>query len=596
MTLLKMIQNKKFFPIFCYIWVGIFCSLAFMPYNISFLTWIAPFGLFLLEEKYRGKTKDLFIHGTLAGSMITLISYFWMNHLFVVFGGFPFPIALVLFFLYAIITNLRFGLFLVLFSFLRLKSKVPGTILASFAIIFSEFFTFQIFPYYIGNLIAGDIFLSQVIEYTGIYGLSGVVFFGSFTLYKVIKHSKLFYSKKTFLNILKFSSPAIGLVLLCYSIGFYLFQKWSAYPITSHKKVVMIQPNAPLEFRDGRSINMILDDLMLHIEELGIRGSEGISPDLIVLPESGVPFYSAHKTQATSLFHRSYNEKFETLIFLLANRFKTNVFFNELDATFVNNEITRENQRFFNSSSLYDPNGERKQDYKKVYLLGFGEYIPFGETFPFLYDLLPQVGHFLKGTQLNLITYYEKKSELPPLRKSHLKLIDSSFMNLELIKEYYKETKIDLNESGKFLPLICYEVIIPEFVRKFKDSGNPDFIVNITNDKWYGPSVESFQHLELARIRSIEYRRWMVRSTNSGTSAYVDHLGRILNNKFTPQEKSDVYSAQIDIISSEPTFYIKYGDLIPWIYLICVFFFILLSIKKNPIKIKTQISNQRSGH
>ena len=143
-------------------------------------------------------------------------------------------------------------------------------------------------------------------------------------------------------------------------------------------------------------------------------------------------------------------------------------------------------------------------------------------------------------------------------------------MNLVSIQDYYKDYKIELHESGKFLPLICYEVIIPEFVRKFGESGNPDFIVNITNDKWYGPSVESFQHLELARIRSIEYRRWMVRSTNSGTSAFVDHLGRILNNKFSPQEQSDVSVAQIDIINSEPTFYIKYGDLLSWIYLILV--------------------------
>jgi apolipoprotein N-acyltransferase len=583
MTALYKIQNKNIFTFVCYIWVGILCSLAFMPYNLSFLTWIAPFGLFLLEEKYRGNLKKLFLHGTLAGSTVTIISYFWMNHLFVVFGGFPLPIALVLFFLYALITNLRYGIFLILFSILRLRSKVSGSILASFAIIFSEFFTFQIFPYYIGNLIAGDIFLSQVIEYIGIYGLSGVVLFVSFTLFKIFKHSKLFFSKEYFFKIIKFSYPALILVLFSYSLGFYLFHKWNHYPISGQKKIVMVQPNAPLEFRDGRSVNMILDELMLHIEELAIKGSEGISPDLIVLPESGVPFYSAHKTQATSLFHRSYNEKFETLIFLLANRFKTNVFFNELDATFVNKEISRENQRFYNSSSLYNPNGERKQDYKKVYLLGFGEYIPLGETFPILYDILPQVGHFLRGTNLNLITYYQNISEIPPLRKSHLKLIDSSFMNLELIKEYYKEYSTDLNESGKFLPLICYEVIIPEFVRKFRDSGNPDFIVNITNDKWYGPSVESFQHLELARIRSIEYRRWMVRSTNSGTSAFVDHLGRILNNKFTPQEKSDVYSAQIDIISSEPTFYLLYGDLLSWIYLIFVILYIVIKRKRNTL-------------
>jgi apolipoprotein N-acyltransferase len=62
----------------------------------------------------------------------------------------------------------------------------------------------------------------------------------------------------------------------------------------------------------------------------------------------------------------------------------------------------------------------------------------------------------------------------------------------------------------------------------------------------------------------------MVRSTNSGTSAFVDHLGRILNNKFSPQEQSDVSVAQIDIINSEPTFYLKHGDLLSWIYLILV--------------------------
>ena len=566
----KDFKRTKVYNFLCYLWVGVFSSLAFMPYNLSIFTWIAPFGLFLLGRKYRNNYKQLFIHGTISGSFVTIISYFWMNYLFVVFGGFPVPIAFILFLLYSFITNLRFGVFLVLFSFLKKFSKVYAPILAAFGIIFSEFFTFQIFPYFIGNLIAGDLYLSQTIEYIGIYGLSGVALFCSYALFIVIKNYRLILSKKYYLKLIHFSLPAFLVIIVSYSIGYYLFKKWETYPVMSHKKVIMIQPNAPLEFRDGRSVNKVLDELMIHIEELAIKGGEGLAPDLIVLPESGVPFYSAHKTQATSIFQRSYNEKFEILIYLLANRFKANIFFNELDATFVNDEISRNNQRFYNSSSLYDPNGERREDYKKVYLLGFGEYIPFGEMFPILYDLLPQVGHFLRGTKLNLITYYDKLSETPKLNKTHLRLIDSSFMNLVSIQDYYKDYKIELHESGKFLPLICYEVIIPEFVRKFGESGNPDFIVNITNDKWYGPSVESFQHLELARIRSIEYRRWMVRSTNSGTSAFVDHLGRILNNKFSPQEQSDVSVAQIDIINSEPTFYIKYGDLLSWIYLILV--------------------------
>lgn len=563
-------KNNKLFNFLCYLWVGIFCYLAFMPYNYSLLTFIAPFGLFLIRYKYKNNYKKLFIHGVITGCFITFFSYYWMNYLFVVFGGFPLPIAIILFILYSIVTNTRFGIYLVLFDYLNKNTRLYTPIIASFSIIFSEFFSFQIFPYYFGNLVAGDIYLSQNIEYIGVYGLSGIVFFISLFIFKILINFNLFFNKKYSGQILKFSIIPIIILIVSYLTGFYLKEKWENFPVFTNKKVIMIQPNAPLEFRDGRSITRTLEELMMSIEELAIKGGEGVNPDLIVLPESGVPFFSANNIRATNIFHRTYNERFETLIFLLANRFKSNVFFNELDATFVNNEITRENQRFFNSSSLYDPNGIRKDNYQKYYLLAFGEYIPLGETFPFLYNILPQIGHFLRGSNLNLITYYENVSPPIPLNKSHLRWIDSSFMNLNSIKDYYNVYKTDTTESGKFLPLICYEVIIPEFVRKFKDSGNPDFIVNITNDKWYGPSVESFQHLELARIRSIEYRRWMVRSTNSGTSVYVDHLGRILNNSYSPQEQATVVSAQIDIIRSEPTFYVKYGDLLPWIYIILV--------------------------
>ncbi len=566
-------KNSKLFNFLCYLWVGIFCYLAFMPYNFSVLTFIAPFGLFFLRYKYKNNYKKLFIQGIIAGCFITFFSYYWLNYLFMIFGGFPLPIAIILFVLYSIATNTRYGIYLIAFELMRKHTKMYSPILASFSIIFAEFFSFQIFPYYFGNLVAGDIYLSQNIEYIGIYGLSGIVFFISYFIFKILINYKLIINKKYSLLMIKFSILPIAILIFSYLFGYYLKYKWENYPIYSNKKIIMIQPNAPLEFRDGRSITKTLDDLMMSIEDLAIKGGEGVNPDLIVLPESGVPFFSANNIRATNIFHRTYNERFEILIYLLANRFKTNVFFNELDATFLNDEIKRDNQRFYNSSTLYDPNGIRRDNYQKSYLLAFGEYIPFGEIFPILYNILPQVGHFLQGNKLNLISYYENLSPPIPLNKSHLRWIDSSFMNLNSIKDYYNVYKSDTSESGKFLPLICYEVIIPEFVRKFKDSGNPDFIVNITNDKWYGPSVESFQHLELARIRSIEFRRWMVRSTNSGTSVFIDHLGRILNNNYTPQEKATVVSAQIDVIRSEPTFYVKYGDLLSWLYLILVSFY-----------------------
>jgi apolipoprotein N-acyltransferase len=160
-----------------------------------------------------------------------------------------------------------------------------------------------------------------------------------------------------------------------------------------------------------------------------------------------------------------------------------------------------------------------------------------------------------------------------------LKWVDSSYMNMNQIKEYYKEKKIELELDGKFLPLICYEVILPEFVKKFYKKEMPDFIVNITNDKWYGPTVETAEHLDLARIRSIEYRRWMVRSTMSGSSAFVDHLGRIVDEKKTEPLSVAHYGRLVPVIDSEPTFYLKYGNLFVWIFLLLFLIYIPLKIK-----------------
>ncbi|NBU99171.1 MAG: hypothetical protein EBS19_13335, partial [Spirochaetia bacterium] len=127
-----------------YIWTGVLCYLAFMPYNLSVLTFIAPFGLYFLNYKYKNNYKELFIQGVMAGCFITFFSYYWMNHLFVVFGGFPLPIAIFLFVIYSVVTNTRYGIYLIAFDLMRKHTKMYSPILASFSIIFAEFFSFQI--------------------------------------------------------------------------------------------------------------------------------------------------------------------------------------------------------------------------------------------------------------------------------------------------------------------------------------------------------------------------------------------------------------------------------------------------------------------
>ena len=76
--------------------------------------------------------------------------------------------------------------------------------------------------------------------------------------------------------------------------------------------------------------------------------------------------------------------------------------------------------------------------------------------------------------------------------------------------------------------LICLEDLLPGFVRRVVREGSPQLLVNLTNDAWFGESDEQRIHLALARLRAVEQRRSLVRATNTGLSAVIDPLGRVV--------------------------------------------------------------------
>lgn len=142
--------------------------------------------------------------------------------------------------------------------------------------------------------------------------------------------------------------------------------------------------------------------------------------------------------------------------------------------------------RFFNTALIADAEGEIHGRYDKQYLLMFGEYLPLGETFPVLYEWSPNSGSFTPGTSLEALPMGEHR----------------------------------------LATMICYEDIIPSFVNEMVDVNNPDLLVNMTNDTWFGDTIEPWQHLALAKFRSVEHRLFMVRVTNTGVSAIIDPVGR----------------------------------------------------------------------
>ena len=145
----------------------------------------------------------------------------------------------------------------------------------------------------------------------------------------------------------------------------------------------------------------------------------------------------------------------------------------------------------YNSIYVIDHNGSIVSLYDKVHLVPFGEYLPFQRFLESLglQQLTKQRGSFLAGDRRRLLT---------------------------------------VPGAPLALPLICYEIIFPGAV--MPKGRRPDWIINVTNDGWFGISSGPYQHFQQARVRAIEEGLPLVRAANTGISAVVDPLGRIINS------------------------------------------------------------------
>jgi apolipoprotein N-acyltransferase len=186
--------------------------------------------------------------------------------------------------------------------------------------------------------------------------------------------------------------------------------------------------------------------------------------------------------------------------------------------------IRVEGRDVFNSALMIDENGRIGGHYDKIQLLAFGEYIPGGEWFPQLYEWSPLATHLTRGRST------------APLR--------------------WKE--------WRFGTFICYEDILPGIVRAIMadhGQGRAHAMVNLTNDSWYGAGHEQEQHLMLAAVRSIEHRRWLLRATSTGISAFVDASGRVLQR--IDQDRRGVALADVPMLEGA-TPYAVLGDWAGW--------------------------------
>ena len=143
--------------------------------------------------------------------------------------------------------------------------------------------------------------------------------------------------------------------------------------------------------------------------------------------------------------------------------------------------------RYFNAAFLVSPEGERREVYRKMRLVPFGEYVPLRHLLFFVAPLVESVAGFTAGTSV------------VPLRVG----------------------------GHTITTAICYEVVYPHLAREAVLAGS-ELLTTITNDAWYGTSSAPYQHFEQARVRAIEQGRWLARAANTGISGIVDPYGRVV--------------------------------------------------------------------
>lgn len=194
-------------------------------------------------------------------------------------------------------------------------------------------------------------------------------------------------------------------------------------------------------------------------------------PSLVVWPETALPFYPPSNGHMQPLKELVAAKDFALL---------TGAPWYEI----IDREARKVN--FFNSALLLQPDGLFGGKYYKTHLVPFGEYIPLKKFLPFLAPLVEAVGDFSFGTVEQPLVWQEARAGI----------------------------------------LICFESVFPELSRQWVLAG-ANVLVNLTNDAWYGKSSAPHHSLAMSVLRAVETRRSLIRSANTGISAFITPAGTI---------------------------------------------------------------------
>jgi len=486
------------------------------PYNyfiINFITF-SLFFIFILKKKVEtSNNKSFFYYGWYFGFGYFLFSLYWISISLTFDQSFKFLIPVAIILLPAFL-GIFYGLMTYLFSIFYSKNVVSSFLIFSILFATIEFLRGSILTGFPWNLISFS--FSNSIYFIQILSIIGTYSFNLICI-SLFTVPALFILRNSRIEIM------VCLFFIFITVVFLIFGYTknnnfnSLESLKNSYTIKAISPNISLDRFYSKQ-----DELKIINELIELSASTKIKPTIFLWPEGIIPdSYLRDMNIYKNLFLKNFGE-------------------NDLIIMGINSlEIKNDKNLFFNSMAIFNNKLDVIANYNKVNLVPFGEFTPFE-------NILGLIG--LKTVTNNYQSFSSGQTRSP--------------LNI-------KNSKIDLN----LLPLICYEII---YSGKLSRDNNFDYIINISEDGWFGNSIGPKQHFSHSIFRSIESGKYIIRSANNGISAIVNPMG-IVEQEVKFGTTGYVELSESKLVKSTP--FMLYGNKI-FLILILVYIFFIFSFNR----------------
>lgn len=467
------------------------------------------------------KLKSVLINTLLFLWGYNLVGYYWLTFTLQVFGGLFPPFNILMWQLFTLIIAPQFYLFVLIYFFIKKKFPALLSIKNRFLPIAMatlwvvlEYYTPQQFPALFGH---PWLALAPKLKFAPIFGTPIFSFLSVYIgicLYLLTIQKQR--NKFPWLVI-------ISTLIIQFSLGDI------QTPNSNDKtRLRLVQANIgnDLKLKSENGIQLASNQVVNVFKDMSSKEYTE-KPDLIIWPETSYPRILS-TTQRKSVPYE---------LASLVRKMETNFFIGTYDLASYRADLFEQQ---YNTAILINDQGKIAQTYHKRILIPFGEGLPFGPLNRYFAKVIKNISFFAKG-------------------------------------ENYTHFKYD-NQS--FMSLICYEVLFPRYVMDYLNSleERPRYIINLTNDSWYGRYSEQEQHLFLSKWRALEFNLPLVRMTNTGITSIV--LPNGLEQSRIGNYKQEILDIELTTQQTQKTLYQRFGILVflGYILLIVLLKMIILRI------------------